>query len=76
MLTTEWFYITETLRTRFFIDVYDYGGGGGKRGLGVWYQRGCSGSTHGEEGTNEYLTLSCLLTRWTFNAMICWKGKE
>lgn len=47
-----------------------------KRGLGLWCTRGCTGTTYGEEGTNEFLTVEVLLVWWQFAARFSWKGKE
>lgn len=48
----------------------------GKRGLGLWYERGCTGSTYGETGSNEFLNVEALLVRWQFAARFSWKGNR
>ena len=74
MIETKWFKVKGSFRVKFLVEVHDFGGGGGKRGVGLWYQRGSSGSTYGEDGTNEFLHLNVLIVRWTLVANLFWKG--
>lgn len=44
-----------------------------KRGLGLYYERGCLGSTYHEEGQNMFFTLTAVVVRWEFTLRATWK---
>lgn len=44
-----------------------------KCGFGAWFERGCTGTTYGEEGTNQFATVAVLLICWQFALHMSWK---
>lgn len=46
------------------------------RGLGLFYRRGCLGSTYGEPGRDMFVEVQLLVLRWTFALHFVWKSDE
>jgi hypothetical protein len=42
-----------------------------KRGLGIWWEYGCLGTTYGQEGRNYFLSISVLVWR-EFELQVSW----
>ena len=46
-----------------------------KRGIGLWFRRGCAGTEYGDPRRNEFLSFHILLLFMQFNLHFSWKGK-
>lgn len=44
-----------------------------RRGLGLWYEAGSTGTTYGEPGRNMHLVVCAVLLLWTFVLRVTWK---
>lgn len=47
-----------------------------KRGLGLWFERGSTGTTYREPGTNQHLSVTLVVGVFTFEARASWKALE